>query len=145
MNKLIFTLLLTAFSLNLSAQNSDPDKAIAFLKSFYTAYITEVSSSHDGHQMENNLSSLRRKYFTAHCEKRYELLGEQTDADPVIKAQDSDVRLLKTLSVKKDLKKTNVYAVSYTDTNAISKVKTVTTINLEVITYKGDLKINFLW
>jgi hypothetical protein len=136
--KLILTLLFVVTAITSKAQNNSSEQAITMLNKFYTAYMSEFSSSHDLRVIEHNLLSLRQKYCTSTCLKQYQKLVEQTDADPLIKAQDSDKDLLKTLNIKRNLKKTNLYTVSYI---AINDNNEKIVINLIVIKQNGLPKI----
>jgi len=79
------------------------------LKEFYTNYITEVSNGAE----PKKILSLQKKYCTVALLKKIPKLIEQSDSDPFLKAQDSNTEFLKTLSLRKDLKKSNTYIVSY--------------------------------
>jgi len=136
--KFIFTLLLVATAITSKAQNNSSDQAITMLKKFYTAYMSEFSSSHDLRVSEHNLLSLRQKYCTSTCLKQYQKLVEETDSDPLIKAQDSDKDLLKTLKIKRNLNKPNLYTVSYI---AINDNNEKVIINLIVVNQRGLPKI----
>ena len=61
-----------------------------------------------------------------------------------LKAQDSDTSLLKTLTVKKNSRKPNLYDVSYSFTDYQSPTVT-RLIHLIVTNQNGSLKINNLW
>ncbi|GAA4930911.1 hypothetical protein [Mucilaginibacter defluvii] len=132
--KLIFTLLLATIAFNLKGQHPSTDPKVAMLYKFYTAYITECSSSND--KAELNLLLLRKKYCTSNFLKQYQKLVVETDADPLINAQDSDKDFLKSLTIKKNLKRADQYVVSYG--NSIEMVN----INLKVITQDGVPKIS---
>lgn len=113
------------------AQDSSSDKQIlTMLKEFYTNYITEVSNGAE----PKKILSLQKKYCTSDLLKKIPKLIEQSDSDPFLKAQDSNTEFLKTLSIRKDLKKSNMYIVSY-----IADKKII--INLEVINENGTFKI----
>lgn len=136
--KLILTLLFVATAITSKAQNSSSDQAINMLNRFYTAYMSEFSSSHDLRTIQHDLLSLRQKYCTSTCLKQYQKLVEETDSDPLIKAQDSDKDLLKTLKIKRNLNKPNLYTVSYI---AINDNNEKVVINLIVINQNGLPKI----
>jgi len=100
----------------MKAQTAVPGKqAIVMLKEFYTTYMTEVAGSGDPRISEKKLDVLKKRYCTAKLISRLPKLAEQTDADPIINAQDSSPECVKTLLVKPDLKKPNQYIVSYND------------------------------
>jgi len=140
--KRLYCLLLIAVASIATAYTSPPDKGVTMLNKFYTAYIS-ASSVEDGNleAMETKLSALRRKYCTAACLKQFKALVKQTDADPIVKAQDSYKELIKTLEIKKDPKKQNRYAVSYTD---IQGNQEKITIYVTLTAQNGMLKIAYL-
>lgn len=112
------------------------------LKKFYTAYITTVSND-QSKAMNKKITLLRHQYCTKKALAKIPELVEQTDADPFLKAQDSDVSVLKSLSVKRNQTKPNLYTVSYSFINEFSSDKIA--INLIVINQNGSLKIDDLW
>jgi hypothetical protein len=138
MMRLIFTLLFFLTIICSKAQDRSSAKAITMLNKFYTAYLSEFSGSYNLHTSQHNLLSLRKKYCTSTCLKQYQKLVEQTDADPLIKAQDCDISLLKTLHINRNLKKNNLYMISYVP---INKNNEKVVINLIVINQKGVPKI----
>jgi hypothetical protein len=73
--------------------------------------------------------------------KQFTELIEETDGDPIIKAQDTYKELLKTLIMKKDIKKPNRYIVTYTD---IAGSRQKTTIYLTLRMQGNNLKIAYL-
>ncbi len=110
------------------------------LKTFYTAYMTNFSND-----TGKDLLQLRRKYCTSKCERLFRKLVEETDADPIIKGQDSDAQYAQTLIIKKDNNKANSYTVSYSydDYNEKGELKKeVATIKLIIIKVKGVFKID---
>ncbi len=130
-----FIFLISSFASNAQIQSTDP--AILMLKKFYTAYMSEFSATYDLETIERNLSNLRQKNCTPQCLKQYEKLGNETDADPLIKAQDSGTAFLKHLTVNKNPTKSNLYTVTYLDEYGKQK----TTINLVVVKKNGVSKI----
>ena len=123
---ILFLALNIVFFSNLSCargqSNSSDKQALTMLKEFYTNYITEVSNGAE----PKKILSLQKKYCTVALLKKIPKLIEQSDSDPFLKAQDSNTEFLKTLSLRKDLKKSNTYIVSY-----IADKKII--INLEVV------------
>ena len=118
MKNLYFTaaifFLITINTTFLSAQ-SQKEQVIAMIKEFYSAYITEVSGSNPLIVSEKKLDSLQKTHCTT---KLLQLLPDiiiETGADPFLKAQDSNLKCLETLTVKKDLTINNGYIVSYMD------------------------------
>lgn len=111
---------------------------LAMVKDFYVGYITEFSKRPT---LENrkNVSEIKVKY----CTKKllHNIENMKLDYDPFLKAQDSNVECLKTLTVKKDLNKLNLFTVSYIDDYSKEKI----TINLSVIKQKDIYKIDSVW
>ena len=75
--------------------------------------------------------------------------NEEIDADPFLKAQDTDIRFLETLSVKKDSTRLNDFIVSY-ECSYISpadnkEVNNPIVIHLTVIKEKEGFKIDSVW
>jgi hypothetical protein len=126
------------------AQSQNEDKEIkSMLKEFYTAYITEISENPNLKLMVVKLDSLKKKYCTVALRKKIPGLVEQSSADPIIKAQDSNIEYLKTLAVEKDSKNTNQYIVSYYDSSNPAIEKTI--IHLAVVKEKESYKVNDVW
>jgi hypothetical protein len=141
MKKVLIVLSFILIAFTSKAQNLISDQqATKMLKDFYTSYISTLSGSGDLHIMENTLLLLRKKYCTKRCLIRYENLGEQTDADPIVKAQDGIPGDEKTIVVKNDAKIKDIYYVSYGRDKS-----TKTTIKLKLIEQNGALKIDYLW
>jgi hypothetical protein len=136
--KFALAVLLIASSMVSKAQNNSSKQAISMLTQFYTAYMSEISGSSDLRAGERRLLLLRQKYCTSNCLKQYQKIVEQTDSDPLIKAQDSDKELLKTLHIVSNSKRPNLYTVSYI---AINDNKEKIVINLIVINQNGSPKI----
>lgn len=127
-------------------QSQNDDKEIKeMLKEFYTAYITEVSGNASFKLMAERLDSLKKKYCTEILLEKIPSLVEQSNADPIIKAQDSNIAYLKTLTIETNFKNKNQYQyiVSYFDSSNPSIEKTI--IHLSVIKEKGNYKIDDVW
>jgi hypothetical protein len=136
---LLVSFLLTVSAIS-KAQTTDESRVKTMLKTFYTAYMTAFSSD-----TGNSLLQLRRKYCTAKCERLFKKLVEETDADPIIKGQDSNAKYAQTLIIKKDNNRANSYTVSYSydDYDEKGKLKRETaTIHLFVLKVKGVFKID---
>jgi hypothetical protein len=139
MKKILLALLFVGNAFVAYAQKESSEKQIiVMLKSFYTKYIVEIASSKDTRNSERVLDSLRKRYCTKDCLKRYADLVEQTDSDPFIKAQDSNIGDEKTISIKKGLRKPNLYIVSYIDVSDHIK----RSVKIIVIEQNGSFKIN---
>lgn len=127
----------SAQSLVISSTTRQNEEAIVMLKSFYTSYVTAVSGSTAGLEKTD---AILKKYCTVSLLNRIPKLIEKLDADPFLKAQDSDLAILKTLVITKNTKASdNSYKVSY----VYDEIKT--TINLSLIKQKDGLKINEVW
>ena len=70
------------------------------LRSFYTRDLTAFATAH-GRTGEKKVAALQQPYRTAAFFKRLPVLIRQTNADPFLKAQDSNRDDLKTLTVAK--------------------------------------------
>lgn len=61
----------------------------------------------------SKLDTLQRRFCTTNLLHKIPKLSKQLDADPFLKAQDSNIKFLKSLTVSKDLQKESHYIVSY--------------------------------
>jgi hypothetical protein len=142
---LLFVFLVTAAT-SKPQINSANDPGASMLKVFYTAYMSAFSAPDEPpHHFQKVLDELRKQYLTKKCEIQYEKLVAETDADPIINAQDSDAKWAKTLLVKWDNRNTGRYTVSYYDYEyrADRKLhKIVTKIRLIVVKTNGNYKIS---
>ena len=113
------------------------------LRTFYTWYIKAYNSSHDTNIVIKKLDSLKNIYCTKDLLNKIakQTKNDELDYDPFIKAQDSNIGNEKTLTIKKDEGKTNVYIVSYID--AYDHKKTV--INNHIVKQKDGYKIDSVW
>ena len=111
---------------------------IDMLKYFYTAYMVPFVSDGDLRVTTRKQALMRRAYCTPRCLTRYQQLLEQTDGDPFIKAQDSNMEAIKSLEFAKHPTLPNRYIVTYT---AADKV----TIDLGLVKEKGEWKIDYLY
>jgi hypothetical protein len=150
MKRIVLLFLFTISAIVSKAQaNADDEQRISMLRSFYTAYMSAFSAPDEPpHHFEEVLTALRKKYLTAKCQKQFRKLVNETDADPVIGAQDSDAEWAKTLSFKKGPKNDGTYIVSYYDNEygADKKMhKVVTTIKLRVVQEKSGFKIDYIF
>ncbi|HWD87729.1 MAG TPA: DUF3828 domain-containing protein [Mucilaginibacter sp.] len=147
MKKIISIFLLIAMANILGAQTSslDEKRTISTLKTFYTAYMSTFSDSGNVRQSERRLEILRSKYCTAKCRKQYKKLVEETDGDPIIQGQDSAPEFAKTLSIKRNIKESSVYTVSYyyfpLGEDGKQHKETIT-IKLLMIKENGNVKID---
>jgi hypothetical protein len=138
MKKLTLIILLIASIAVCRAQNTTAadQQAMAMLKNFYTAYMTEVAVG-SSHNFVKKLTTIQKKYCTPALVEQIPALIERTDCDPFLKAQDSNVENIKSLSFKKDARAVNLFIVSYTDIYRHNK----TTIKLTVVKQKDNFKI----
>jgi len=138
----VSTLLLLNLSNCISQQhNSSEEQKIAILTNFFTQYLNEIASSNQPVLTEHRLDSLKKIYCTTNLLNEIPKLIEQTETDPIIKAQDSNRGNAKTLSIRKEPGKTDTYDVSYVD----EYDKLVRTIHLTVTDENGLIKISSLW
>jgi len=141
---IIFLFIISAAISKAQNNSTDEKQAVIMLKTFYTAYMSEFSDNNIKH-LEIQLSQLRKNYCTIKCEKEYKKLVDETDSDPIIKAQDSDAKWTKTLSVVRDPKNQNLYIVSYNNDEygEDGKLhKQTTTSKLIVIKQNSSFKID---
>jgi len=135
---LIIGLLTINYSCVQAQATFSDNEAKVTLRSFYTSYMTEFSNLSPSR--EKKLNAIKSKYCTESLLKKLPALAEQTDSDPLLKAQDSDAAWLKTLTVEKDLKKPNTYNVSYVDGG-----NNKTIIHLTLIKQSNAIKITSVW
>jgi hypothetical protein len=121
-----------------SSSTSD-EQIISLCKNFYIGYITEISEG-TLVNMEKNLDSIKQIYCTNDLLEniRRKTENNEMDIDPFIKAQDANIKWLKTLTVEKDTQKRYWYMVSYIDNYDEGKV----IINLKFIKENGFYKID---
>ena len=121
------------------AQNTSSDRqAIAMLKEFYTADITEGCKLPSLSALKK-LRDLPKHYCTVGLLRKLNAQYQHgyVEADPFLQVQDVNIFWLKTLAVRRDLRSANAYTVSYRD--AGSDFKAV--IHLTVIRQGNDFKI----
>lgn len=121
-----------------SSSTSD-EQIIHLCKSFYISYITEISED-TSVNLFNKLDSIKQIYCTNDLLEniRRKTENHEMESDPFIKAQDANIKWLKTLSVEKDPQKRYWYNVSYIDNYDGSKV----IIKLKFVEEKGFYKID---
>ncbi|RCH55262.1 hypothetical protein DJ568_08745 [Mucilaginibacter hurinus] len=134
MNKLLLVFIVLIKGLILQAQNELSEKQTQTeLLEFYKQYITIVASGYS----ENKSTFLKKKYCTKNLIAKLPQLIEECDCDPFLKAQDSNIRFLRTLSIKQ-AKEPNTYKVSYIADDRII-------INLTVIKQNKSVTIARIW
>ncbi len=138
MKKLTLIILLISGTILSKAQTATlaDQQAMAMLKNFYTAYMTEIAIG-SSHNFVKKLTSIQKRYCTPALVEKIPELIERADCDPFLKAQDSNVENIKSLAFKKDTKTPNLFIVSYTDIYRHNK----TTIKLTVVKQKDNFKI----
>lgn len=133
--KIKLTVLFTLFIITgLNAQvKVCADPSCKMLQNFYIEYVTEVSKLPTDFK---KIASIKKKYCSVYLIER--LKRKELDYDPFLNAQDSEIELLKTLTIKKDLKMANAYNISYLWDEENPPI----TIKLLVVKEKSDYKIN---
>jgi len=89
--------------------NTGDNKAIAMLNSFYKEYVTAFADTTNTSALQTD--AVIKKYCTPQLTKK--IAAASLDSDPFINAQDGDISILKTLTVKHTNK--NVYKACYTE------------------------------
>jgi hypothetical protein len=137
----IFLFSIHAFTQN--QENTSDIQASNMVKNFYSGYLKAFNSSLDTHIMVKELDFLKKKYCTKDLIVKIDkqLKNDEIDYDPFIKAQDANIGDEKTLTIKKDEKKTNVFIVSYV--SAYDHFKKV--INTHVVKKIDGYKIDSIW
>ena len=120
---------------NFAQNNLSEDQQMRdMLKEFYTSYIIQFTKWPPDPKKEG---SIRRKYCTARLLKEIKN-DEELDYDPRLSAQDSDPKILKTLTITKSDGIPNGYIVTYEDDFTKNKIS----IKLVVIKEKDGYKID---
>jgi len=114
------------------------DQITKMLKDFYTDL--GVICSDPYHFSLEKVYSLKKLNCTANYFKEIEKQG-MLDYDPLINAQDFSPDALKTLTIKKDLQKDDIYYVSY----ITSYDKRQITIKLKIVKEKEAYKIDHVF
>jgi hypothetical protein len=119
--------------------NNRPEKeAEHMLKAFYTKYITAVATD-EGPASGNKMKQLQQQFCTRAFLKKMPALFEQTDSDLFLKAQDTSLDYLKTLTITKT-PIPNKYRVSYMGDVEMGK-KSAIVIRVTVVREKDGFKI----
>ena len=144
MKKLIFffsmSLFLLCISVNVKAQTYAEDlKVIAMLKEFYASYI-RAGTEEPSKTYVTKLEAIQKKYCTAKfiLWEDKESANGHLDWDPLVSAQDFDIKWLQTLSIVREFAYPNRYTISYMDNYDHKKVS----ISLIVTKAKGGYKID---
>lgn len=112
------------------------------LERFYPAYMGVFVNATPSTDVEAQLNILKQNFCTKELLNRLPGLTEQSDADPLIKAQDSNADCVKNLSFTKSPKKHNLYIVSYYYVDTYSKEKETTIIYVTVVNKNGLIRID---
>ncbi len=133
----VILLFINNYSCIQAQSNGTDEQILKMLNNFYTDYITQMAK--DGSPDMTKIDSIQRKYCTTSLLNKISkgLSEEELDFDPFLKAQDSNLECLKTLSISKD-SSNNLYKVSYLDSYSKAKI----TIRLIVIKEKENFKID---
>jgi hypothetical protein len=115
-----------------TCQNTSQEQITKMLKFFYTCLATI-------HNL-NKLDSVKKLNCTCNYFKEIEK-QEMLDYEPLIKAQDFGFDCLKTLTIKKDLKRDDLYYVTYIET--YTKMKVI--IKLIIVKEKEQYKIDYVF
>jgi hypothetical protein len=120
-----------------SQSKSTDEQVVTMLKAFYTSYITVISESRDS--IEFKLDSIKQKYCTADLLEKIE--NGEWEYDPLISAQDADIKWLKTLMIIKDQTAIDTYFVSFVSNYDQRKI----TIRLRVVLQNDRYKIDYIF
>jgi hypothetical protein len=121
-------------------QNNSTDKeAEKMLKDFYTNYFSAFVEP-PSELSQKKLDMLQKQFCTEAFNKKIPEIIEQTDGDVFLKAQDSDIKYLKTLTVSKDLQKEE-YIVSYI-ADATPEEKITITLHITLVKVGNNYKIS---
>jgi hypothetical protein len=145
-SKILIILLISGiiFSTTLLSKNPinqdiySEEQAIKMLKNFYVSYITEASSIEKDWQIR--IDSIQRIYCSIKLinEVKKRTTSRVLDYDPFLNSNNCNTEYLKTLSIKKDSIRKDIYYVSYIKPwNDKEKV----TIKLVVVKEEGRYKI----
>ena len=129
--------------------NSIKKEAESMLIDFYTKYITVFATEPPGFSSQKKLEVLQKLYCTEELFKKIPFIVEQTDADPLLKAQDCDINWLQTLKIIEDKQNYNEFIVSYSydqffDTNSDKTIKAVVAIRVTIVRDSNNYKISSL-
>lgn len=124
--------------------SSDEKQIEKMLQEFYNNYFTVFATEPIGVSSQKKLEMLQQQYCTEAFYRKIQDIVEQTEADPFLKAQDSDIKYLRTLSIKKDMQSKDTYIASYVGNAALGETVTIA-IHLTVVKVNGKYKIDNVW
>lgn len=121
------------------SNSTSDEQIISLCENFYISYITEISEGTLVNS-DKRLDSIKQIYCTSDLLKNFwrKMENNEMDWDPFIKAQDANIKCLKTLNVGKNTQQINWYFVSYIDNYNGEKV----VIELKYIKDNGSYKID---
>jgi hypothetical protein len=124
----------------LSQQKKAEKEVSKMLKDFYTSYMNIILSNSFKFNPHNS-DSIMNIFCTDSLIK--EISNPELDQgyDPLVKAQAFDYDCLKTLTLKKDLTRDDLYYVSYIKPYSMIKE----TIKLLIVNENGNYKINYVY
>jgi hypothetical protein len=134
----LLCLLFTASCYGQPLPNRPEQDAVPMLKRFYTDYLT-VFATAVGNGGQKKLTLLQQRFCTPAFFKKIPALIQQTDSDPFLKAQDTSIEYLTTLTIAKTLAK-DKYRVSYSADAEPGKKSTVV-ILVTVVKEKDGFRI----
>jgi hypothetical protein len=120
---------------------SKESEAKVMLLDFYTNYITLISEGPAGVSGQSQIDSLTRKYCTEALLMRIPAIIEKTESDPFLKAQDSNIESLKSLTIRQDEDDKNQYVVLYRDVYTYNEF----VIHVTLVKDQGGYKIDAVW
>jgi uncharacterized UPF0160 family protein len=109
------------------------EQIIKMLKCFYNSYIIESDKQQNGKVTD----SILERY----CTKKFLREMMDMDGNPFVKSQDIDPDWLKTLDIKKDRTRKQIYHVSFYSRWDNSR----TLITIKVIKHNGEYRIDSVW
>jgi membrane carboxypeptidase/penicillin-binding protein len=141
------TTIIILISSNFAAAQSDDKLIVSMLREFYTAYNNAWSNT-SGYNLVKKLDSLQQKYCSHSLKNKlkenYKLHG--LDHDILINNYYADAELLRTLTIKKALNKTDSYIISYVanseDPFDSNENKITVILLVTVVKESGVYKIN---
>lgn len=142
---LFTTILMLVSNTGCAQSQNDNKKELMMLREFYTSYITVWADASDLKMLDKKLDILQKEHCTRAFLKQIPDIMEQTEADPILKAQDVNIESLKTLSVTRDSRRGNGYIVSYIANNfdlSLNEIQEKVMIYLTLLKEEGHYKID---
>ncbi len=120
-------------------KNYTEKAAEKMLRDFYTNYFN-VFVEPPSASSQKKLEMLQKQFCTESFYKKIPEIIEQTDGDVFLKAQDSDIKYLKSLTISKDLQREE-YIVSYI-ADAMPEEKITITLHVTLVNEGNNYKIS---